>query len=78
MGDREPGQVRKEAALSGSAYAQWGHLAGVGGTGTAFDAGFNGGCTVTSASAHPALQGAHAEGVFRKVLIERAIRRKPL
>src|SRR5262249_59754345 len=27
-GDREPGQVRKEAALSGSADAQWGHLAG--------------------------------------------------
>src|SRR3974390_3547382 len=57
VGDREPGQVRKEAALSGSAYAQWGYLAGVGGTGTAFVACFDGGCTVTSAPAPPALQG---------------------
>ena len=48
MGDREPGQVRKEAALSGSAHAQWGLLAGAGGPGTASESRFDGGCTVTS------------------------------
>ena len=47
VGDREPGQVRKEAALNGSAHAQWECLAGAGGTGTALESRFDGGCTVT-------------------------------
>jgi hypothetical protein len=48
VGDRESGQVRKEAALSGSVHAQWGNLAGAGGTGLTWRARFDGGCTVTS------------------------------
>ena len=48
MRDREPGQVRKEAALSGTAHAQWGNLAGAGGTELTPRARFDDGCTVTS------------------------------
>ena len=47
VGDRESGQVRKEAALSGPAYAQWELLAGAGGPGTASESRLDGGCTVT-------------------------------
>ncbi len=46
--DREPGQVRKEAALSGPAHAQWGNLAGASGPGLALTSRFDDGCTVTS------------------------------
>jgi hypothetical protein len=45
--DREPGQVRKEAALSGPVYAQWGNLTGVDDPGTASRLFLDGGCTVT-------------------------------
>lgn len=48
MGDRESGQVRKEAALSGSAYAQWGNLAGASGSAPTLESRFDDGCTVTS------------------------------
>lgn len=44
----EPGQVRKEAALSGSAYAQWGNLAGASGSELPLESRFDDGCTVTS------------------------------
>ena len=50
VGDRESGQVRKEAALSGSAYAQWGHLAGASGSESTLESRFDDGCTVTSFS----------------------------
>ena len=44
---REPGQVRKEAALSGTAHAQWGSLAGAKSPSTTSRQVFDGGCTVT-------------------------------
>jgi hypothetical protein len=47
VGAREPGQVRKEAALSGPAHAQWGNLAGAGGSGPTLTPHFDDGCTVT-------------------------------
>ena len=47
MGDRESGQVRKEAALSGPAHAQWGNLAGAGGSEHTLTSRFDDGCTVT-------------------------------
>ena len=47
VGDREPGQVRKEAALSGAVHAQWGNLAGASGTGPILEPRFDDGCTVT-------------------------------
>ena len=47
VGDREPGQIRKEAALSGTAHAQWGNLAGASGSGLTLDSRFDDGCTVT-------------------------------
>ena len=47
MRDREPGQIRKEAALSGAAYAQWGNLAGASGSGQTLTSRFDDGCTVT-------------------------------
>jgi len=47
VGDREPGQVRKEAALSGPAHAQWGSLAGAKSPGTTSRQVFDDGCTST-------------------------------
>jgi hypothetical protein len=47
VGDREPGQVRKEAALSGPVHAQWGNLAGAGGPGLTSESRIDDGCTVT-------------------------------
>jgi hypothetical protein len=47
VGDREPGQVRKEAALSGNAHAQWGNLAGASGSGSTLELRLDDGCTVT-------------------------------
>ena len=50
MRDREPGQVRKEAALSGAAYAQWGNLAGASGSVQTLTPRFDDGCTVRSST----------------------------
>jgi hypothetical protein len=47
VGDREPGQVRKEAALSGNVHAQWGNLAGASGSGSTLELRLDDGCTVT-------------------------------
>ena len=44
--DRESGQVRKEAALSGSVHAQWGHLAGASGAELPLESRNDDGCTV--------------------------------
>ncbi len=48
VGDREPGQVRKEAALSGAAHAQWGNLPGASDSVQTLTPRFDDGCTVTS------------------------------
>ncbi len=47
VGDRESGQIRKEAALSGPAHAQWGSLAGAESPGTTSRQVLDDGCTVT-------------------------------
>ena len=46
--DREPGQIRKEAALSGAAHAQWGNLPGASDSVQTLTPRFDDGCTVTS------------------------------
>ena len=47
VGDRELGQVRKEAALSDSVYAQWGSLVGASGWRYDLISVFDDRCTVT-------------------------------
>ncbi len=43
---REPGQIREEAALSDTAHAPWGSLAGVSDRKVRSGTSFDGGCTV--------------------------------
>jgi len=69
----EPGQVRKEAALSGHLQAQRECWIGVTDGGSATNTGFRGGCTVTfrRGSGRGAAPGANAPGRQRRQALAR-------